>query len=478
MFREGDRFPGDEHRDRIARYEQHRLMIRGLCDAGLQAEMALQGLADTDYLRDLTRKVVEDIASDIRIVVNLPKVIAKKHAGMAARGLTVTAGSDESTGKIEDALAASSQNTLIRKAFWRAKVYGNAVLTPRRLDDESVIVDARDPWTWFPEVDPFNSSVALAHVFAWVVARGDDEYLLQERHEAGKIERTAHHVRSVSGNAPSKAVREVQVGSQVDWATVVGEDAPAESEDTGIDEPMVVSLRSWTDGEVVYGEALQSGNESLVAEITARLSHIATVLDKHSDPKLTGPRDALKKNASGEPYFNVRDSYYPVEDGEVGYAYLTWEAQLEHSHQELERVISLLCVQMEMAPELLGLNLSRGAGVEATDTLRIRAYNTLSAVEDDRAFYADGLMTLGRIILKLTGEEKPDQVTVAFGDALPLSKKETAELVGTQLVAGTISLETAVRKQNPEMSKDEVKTELERIRRDALALDIETPGQG
>lgn len=473
MFLEGQEFPGDQHRERIKRYAQHRKMLRGLYDAAMGIEAMVNATGSSDYLLDLRRDEMRKLVGEVRVIANLPRVIARRLAGMATRGLTFKAREETQTQTIQDVLKASRWSRLRRQMCYRMLIYGNGVASVRKERDKQIFVDARDPWTWFPTADLYDPAEATEHTFAWAVRRGDAEFLLQEVHRPGEILRTANELRAVTksymGGTTDELVRDTKVGARVDWTEFYPD--LREVEKTSVDEPLVVYMQAWTDEETIYGDSLLLGNESLVFELTARLSQIANVLDKHAEPKLQGPDSGMARDPhTGQSSFSVTSSFFPIEPGDAQYSYLSWEAQLEHAQKAIDRVVSLICIQMDMSPELLGLNLSGGAGVEATDTLRIRSFSTLAGIEDQRAFMLDSMQTLGRLILRLDGWQSVDSPEVVFGDPLPVSAKERSEQILADRRAGVVSMETAVQRANPDMDADELKAEVERIRNEEASM--------
>lgn len=477
MFNSGDDFPGDKHRERIMRYDRHRKIIKGLYDAASGVEMMIGSLGTSDYLHGLKADTLLSLLGEVRVVANLPKVIARRQAGMATRGMRLQVDGERESADLEAALDDSQWSRLRRQMVFRNRVYGNGVATVRREVDGRVYIDTRDPWTWFPEIDQYNPADATAHTIAWQLTRSDVDYLLQEHHEAGRIIRSAHELRTKGGRYDHgndhDLVRDLKLGDKVNWTDFYPD--LSEEEFTGIPLPLVVVLRSWTDDESVFGDGMLSGNESLVFEITNRLSQIARILDKHAEPKLTGPESARRRTPDGLVYMDVSSSYLPVEPGDAPYGYLTWESQLENAQKELDRVIGLLCIQMDMSPELLGLNLSGGAGVEATDTLRIRSFSTLAAIEDERAFMQEGLQELGKLILIAKGHKNASTVNVQYEDPIPQSQTERATAVQVERLAGTLSRERAIEKLNPDMTEEEIARELERIAGEESAMF--NPGQ-
>lgn len=470
MFQSGDNFPGKANQERIDGYTKAEHIIRSRFDKVFGLEATLTALTGTDYGRNLDKALVDKLATEVKIIVNLPKVIVAKFASMVTTGLALTTGNEGSQGELDKALAASKWPLLEGRLAFRCAAYGNAVVTAYRGADGAIRVSAWEPWCWFPETGNYDSSTAQAHTFAWQVEIDEKTYLLQERHSAGRIERSAH---IMSGGVGGTKLR-----ARESWDAIAGPGAPPEFEDTGVDRPLVAVFGNPGIDETLFGDSDILGNDSLINELTNRISQIAEILDKHADPKMTGPQAALRKDPNtGEAKFDIEGSrFLPVENkDDPEFAYLVWESQLEYAMAELDRVARLLCVTMSMCPDLIGLGEAK-AGVEATDTLRIRAFNTLTEIGRKRPYFAQGCMDMCDMLLQFAKQGDGAAVNVAFGDPLPASATERAKEIQALRVAGTISVETAVRRQNPTWTEKEISAEVERLGKENEPVNVMDPG--
>ena len=466
MFLQGDQFPGEYYGPRYANLLALRNIIRGNHQAVWGKEATVQAIREAEYGKaSEVQKILDRLDSEISIVVNLPRVIERKFAGMAIRGLNLTPEKKAEQTTLDAILQASQFKTLSHAAAFRHGTYGNAIMSIRRTKGE-VFIDARDPWTWFPEVNPADPTAVLRHVFAWQVVKDEKNYLVQEIHAPNRILRLAN--RLIDGKLNEPATWDMVFGAYP--GTFKEEDAHE------VDEPLVAFWRNVTDAETVYGDSDFLGNDSLINEVDNRISQVSVVLDKHADPKMSGPKSAIKVDTkSGRAEVDIKGSKFLERDGkeDAPWEYIVWQSQLESAFSALDRSIDLLCITTEMSPALIGL--SDGAGVEATETLRLRAYNTLDAVEAKRVFMSDGLKQMARVALKLAGTSKPSDVRVEFGDPLPSSRKERTEEVRGERSAGLISLERAISRLNPDLTEKEVQAEIELIRTEEAAL--MNPGQ-
>lgn len=459
MWESGDTFPGDKWRGRHKAMRRYRDLIRGDFRRAFDVARELEAWADTDYgLKAGVAERAKEVAAELRIVINLPRVIERKFANMLTRGARLVASREADQQQLDEIIERSRFKTAVHAGAFRLGTYGNAIFSVRRSDD-LVYIDSRDPWTWYPETDPADATHVLRHVFAWIYSGRDRAYLLQEIHEAGLIRRVAN------------GYNDGKVLSAVSWDEALGVEPGTyrEEEPTDIAVPLVSYWRNITDDDTVLGDSDLLGNESIFNEVASRITRIADILDKHSAPKMQGPASAMRADPiSGRPTFDMDgDRYYPREDGDdPEFAYLTWESQLAHAFDAFDRTVRLACTCMEMAPALIGL--AEGAGAEATETLRIRATNTLDAVEAKRLFAAEGMQQMADIALQLAGVRSPESVDVQWGDPLPPTRKEMVETVGMELGRGLTSLERAIKRLNPSMSEEDVAAEIERIRGDEL----------
>lgn len=456
-FLRGQDFPGERFSCKYGDYARIRHILRGDHAAAWTAKQAVTSASESyDYGRDPQYKaMVDSLDSQISVVVNLPRVIERKFASLTIRGLKIAAVGDKAQSAIDATLKASGGAPLLHRCAYRMGGYGNAVVTVSR-GAGGVRINPRDPWTWFPEVDRADASRVERHVFAWRQSHEGREYLLQEIHEAGRIVRLANALIGVRGSE--------KLGKETTWAALGFDPSVYKPEErTGVDAPLVAVWSNITDDESVYGDSDLLGNEAMANEVTSRLSQIARILDKHADPKMQGPEgaqkidpltSAVKFDISGSRFFPRSSSEDPP------YEYLTWNAQLAEAFGQFDRAVKLLCVCMEMAPALIGLE--EGAGVESSQSLRIRAINTVDAVEAKRLFATQGIADTARLVLALSGAKDAD-VAVSYGDVLPLTKQEIADSVVAQHSSGLRSRQKSIAELNPSWSEEDVVAEVERI---------------
>lgn len=459
-FVAGQQFPGETHQKRFEDYVRWREILRGNHAAAWNAKKALTRFYDgsTDYMRDpVIREMLQTLSSELSVVANLPRVIERKFASLTIRGFRLAvADDDKATETLASVLDQSGGWPLLHRCAYRLGGYGNAILTARRGDDGKVILDARDPWAWFPETDPADASRVLRHVFAWRYVYQDIEYLMQEIREPGKITRTANQLHTAAST---------MLGAPVTWESLGFDPAiykPEEALPTG--ETLVAVWRNVTDEESIFGDSDLLGNEPAANEVTARLSQISRILDQHADPKMQGPASALRTDPNtGKPKVEISGArFWPRENADdPSFEYVTWDAQLAHAFEQYKNAIKLLCIGMEMSPALLGME--EGAGVEATETLRLRAVSTVDAVEAKRQFATAGIKEAARLVLMLSGAKSDKPVTVEYADALPPSRTEVADQVQKERLAGLLSRKRAIKKLNPEMSDKDVDLEDERL---------------
>nr|DAO85738.1 MAG TPA: portal protein [Caudoviricetes sp.] len=103
-------------------------------------------------------------------------------------------------------------------------------------------------------------------------------------------------------------------------------------------------------------------------------------------------------------------------------------------------------------------------GQRTDDEINAMTDITRATVEDKREIAEESINSMLRLISSLYGLDKP--LFLRWSMRTILNPTKNSNLISTQLANGTISLETAVRRENPDYTDAEIKEELERIKND------------
>ncbi len=362
-----------------------------------------------------------------------------------------------------------------------------------KADEKRLSIGARDPAHVYPEYDPLDAARVVAVNIDYLLGRGDKAYLWRERHELrddgsyvlNKLylleqdDDGAYHFDS-SNEVPLETLEEL-AGKAPEAAT-------------GIDDLLVM----WIDGETDYTPALIS----LQGEYNNRLSQRGSVLDKHVDPPMIGPRLPDDMKAGGQVKVSEL-KYLEREEGETGtLEYVVWDAQLAAVKEQLETVKSdfALCAGVD----LTALFPNQGGAAPSGSALRRQEMKTQATVMLRQRVWEPILQRLFSICTKLAaatgptgllhplafvpqapeaqdtpGEPQapqnlkvvavqPQDITVVFSDGLPPDQEEAINQQVTRLSAGAQTLAAALMAMD-NLTAEEAATKAEAIRAERQA---------
>src|SRR5690606_4781633 len=130
----------------------------------------------------------------------------------------------------------------------------------------------------------------------------------------------------------------------------------------------------------------------LFDELNNRLSQIAVILDKHSDPAIAVPAGSLTEDEKGNPVFHVgRDKVFEVlGKDDVIPVYITWDGKLDAAFKELEFLIDKIRMHPEIPPVALRTD---NAGTPAAYGLstKWRKTSLLAKINRKRQYYNKAL---------------------------------------------------------------------------------------
>ena len=187
-----------------------------------------------------------------------------------------------------------------------------------------------DPRYWFPVTSPTNKKEIICHVICYPVnpdSDGKETELYAEIHHIGKIEIKYFGLKD----------------------NEIGELKKEEVFHTGLSEFTIIPLSNITHSGSYFGIDDYQIINSLVKKIMWRLACSDKVLDKHTDPSITGPGSALEYDERTGMWFLPLGNYFKRdtnEDPEL--KYITWDGNLEANFKEIEMLFEQLYILSEM----------------------------------------------------------------------------------------------------------------------------------
>lgn len=118
-----------------------------------------------------------------------------------------------------------------------------------------------------------------------------------------------------------------------------------------------------------YGESDYVDIIPMVAELNRRHSGISSVLDRHTNPHLTGPRGAITRDAAGVGQISTDGQYFPIDENELPPNYITWDANLTANFSQIESMLYQFYVMSDTSSAAFGIQ-GDGNAVESGAALR------------------------------------------------------------------------------------------------------------
>ncbi|MCK1985176.1 MULTISPECIES: phage portal protein [Peribacillus] len=435
LFNVGEYFPPQTHQERVERYRKNKLIFKG--DHSLFNNDVLTG----------------EQASLVFIASNLPGTIAKKSADFLFMETPVYSAGKDSNSKeqkaierlveendlhitnYESALSNAYRGDSFYKIRWGQK-YGG--LLNEDTDPYRVFIEAQKAGYVFPETLAGDDTSIYAYHIAVpkvVDGTGDQDWILNvESHYPGKITYSKYRMSPFRNSSFENAVVEWKIQSEiVNEQREISTDVPF---------PLLVHVPNYSTDEDWQGIDDISENEGLFAEIDNRLSRIAEILDKHSDPLLIVPSGTLGEDAQGNPTFKTSEHKVVeiMDKSEVVPQYVTWNGQLDAAFKQLELLLEHLLIVSEIPPVALGKTDSGTSGASGF-SVKWRLNPLLAKVSRKRQYYDKALkhvLLIAQLLEHAKSSQKPDyEVTVPkikFKDGLPEDAYEQAQI--TQIRTG------------------------------------------
>lgn len=290
------------------------------------------------------------------------------------------------------------------------------------------------PQHWFPVVSERDLKEITHHVLAHVVSRmvkdEDDKmitkrYLIYQIHERGKY---------TIGEQELK--EDNTLGAKRKYITE-GEDKEQEVFDTGLSGFAVHPTYGVTTSDSIFGIDDYVDIIGMIDELQIRMEMISHVLDKHSDPTMSGPLSALEKDEKSGEYSVKLGGYLARENkDDPDVKYLTWDGKLDSSFKFIELVFEILSILTEMGNaifdkkgDIAGANISGRA-------LKLMYVNPLTKVSRVRNNFDDVFKVALAMCSEVGYTGKPltaDDVGIEWRDGLPDDPKEKAEIAAIRV---------------------------------------------
>lgn len=471
-FKAGEIYPPVIHRERIDRYKRNRKIFKG------EHYEVFKDYQGSKKQKDL-----------LYISVNIAGIICKKSADfLFGEAVQVKAGNGDSSKEqvafdrfVEDnslnilTYESSLANAYRGDSFFKIR-YGQEMggELPKELDPARVVIEHQNPEHVFPEASLYNKNkIVCYHVAVPVEVNidGQDAWqLFVESHYAGRIEYRVYNMTALETKLH---------GSYFEIITwkIEGEVLEARSVVfTGIAMPLIVHIPNFGTDDTWEGLDDLSEHLPIIDEINNRLTQIADILDKHSDPAMAVPSGLLGEDGEGNPVFHVqRDKVFEVMGkDDVIPQYITWDGQLSQAFTELDKLVDLLLTTSEIPSVALGKADAGGTSGTSGLAIKWRMNSLLAKINRKRQYYAKGLKQVFAVAQLLetavgVSDYKLTVPQLSFQDGLPKDDTEQATVMNIRTGgAKTLSQKTAIMRIEG-MTEEQAEMEIERINEESQA---------
>ena len=397
-----------EDKDRLIGYEYYKMLFNGehFSAFNLKIHSAAYG---TDYAK-------------LRYVVaNFAGLISKVCADMLfSEPPTIKAeGNQDFVDAFVKANKLNMQNyeSALQNSFYGDAVYKLRIAPKNPKDKEStIILEDNTPVVYFPKLQNDNVRAEPEYKeLSFKIMINGESYLRKEIHEIGLIR---NELWLMEGG-----IIKYQVP-----LTHLGENAPTDEQQTGVDRWLVEHIPNWKVGERVFGYSDYYDLGSLFYAVNNRFTKIDNILDTHSDPILALPEGVLDEKGQVRREKFKMFEMPPSVGGETPQKpeYVVWDASLASAFDEIDHLVDMMYMISEISPDVLGMG--KGAN-DSGRALKLKLLRTIAKVKRKKLYYDQALKDVLRTAqeLSVNGGYKvegilsnaPVDVQIVWQDGLP-----------------------------------------------------------
>lgn len=467
LFKIGGVFPPKEHRKRMERYKLNKKLFKGFHYDVFQKRRAQLSKEQRDLLY---------------ISANLPALICKKSADfLFGEPATFDAGVGENSNEqkrlekfdsendmnilnYESSLGCAYRGDSFFKIRWGQRWQG---LVDAKLDPFRIFIEPQNAEYVFPETLPGDAKNIFAyHIVIPVEVENTKgkEYILQvESHYPGKIVERKFRATPIEYDSFDKVPISFRIYAEI-------EDDHKEIE-TGVPFPLVVHIPNFALEDTWEGIDDLTEHHSLFDEINMRLSLIAEILDKHSDPAMAVPPGSLDEDENGNPIFHAqRDKIFEYEQGDPEPKYITWNGQLESAFRELDKLVDFLLMAAEIPAVVLGKDNAGTSGASGSG-IKQRMNSLLLKIKRKRQYFEKGLRRVLLIaqLLEHAKARNPDykvveEPRILFNERLADDEMEKAQIASIRSGGKPTKSQKSILMEDYKLTEEQADREIERIR--------------
>lgn len=399
---EGEVFPPVSETSRLLEYEHNRILF---------------DLTDRDFkpFEIAANRLISDWQSYIKfpLILAYQRLMTIKLADMIVGTMpTITAGTDALSTFIQEKRTDISFDEKVYSSVIDFSRYGVTVF--RLFNNESNQGDFTcwDPSEWFPILYDDGTKRIKEHVLVWRsnigTASAPTWRIHTQIHPVTGQKYVEQSYDSPDGKSFGKKLSENVVKTNSSCFVQYAANIPTTSN--------------------IYGTSDYTAVNQIVLKAMERIVQILNILDRHSDPSMTGPVSLLEQDESGNLVLKLKQ-FYGVSEGETPPSYLTWDGKLDSAFKALEILLNQLYVISEMGAAFLGTSDSTGQAISGT-AMRFKMASPLIKARRVKNSLTLPLKRLITGLGEIDGQPmKFQDITIQWDDSLPKDPREQVELI-------------------------------------------------
>lgn len=438
---QGQPFPPVSEKERIEKYKLHEQLFLSYHNDAWMPEF-----------HQMARRLRVS-ESKIDTIFNYHQLLSKKIADFVC-GEAPTIETEGDTDSLQHTLDKENFASKLYEAVIDVTRYGNGIM---KNVDKSISV--ANPMWWYPIVAPDDLKRITSHVIAYPIEPNQDGYyqrLYVEIHEIGTVRTRIYKI----GQMAQKDSYFVGTIGEIE-----GEE---HAELTGLDDYAVQVLSNTTHSGSIYGLDDYTAINTIVRTIMWRIHRANRILDKHSEPSMTGPTSALERDEETGLWLIKAGNYFKrdsKDDPEL--SYVTWDGNLDANFKEIELLFNQLYILTEM-----GQAFAEGAGDGGAASGRALRLRMTSPLVKAKRIANTNTAPVKRIICSLAEANgitiEYDTLNITWNDGLPDDEAETISMLREATNSKAImSQYTALKRMG--LSDEDVEAELEQMREESAA---------
>ena len=438
MLEKGAIWPPKSDENRLKLYQQNEYLFSG---------------DHTKVYTGLLRLFHTNAAEHLKLIIilNWPRRLSLLWADLLVGEIPEIKVSEQNQEAINDLLT----NTVVWPETYKALIdtsrFGTGPMKVFKDDSGNVQIQAFAPSRWFPIQD--SSGQIVEHLLGWTSQEYIDHvlqtYLHVEIHRIGEIETRKY------------AIKDSKIASEA---------YDVEIDKTGIDDFLVVPFQNLVTTSGVFGLDDYTPLDTILKRIETRLTRMGSVLDRHSDPAMAVPAEAITRNSeTGEANYDSNLRVFPMEEGQTPPKYIEWGGQMDAGFKELDFLMNQLYAISETCPQAFGQTLSGYASAESGTSLRLRMMAPLKRVERLRLNIDPALKKLVWLLAKLSDIPlDPKEISIKWKDGLPDDELQQSQIEMNDTTSGITSKKAAAMRRYG-WTSDQADADQEQIK-DELSL--------